>query len=99
MQEPDLDFLYIGCKEGKCCQCGRTDGKAFSCSGSGISQCVQHVRLLADFRIQTAHLGIAARIVRNRTVGVSGQCYAQCGKHADCSDTDSVKSLADKRRV
>ena len=79
MTQPNLQFFNIGGQQGQGRQGGRADGKALSGSGGGVAQGVQYIRLFAHGRVQFAHLGVAAGIVGDGTVGVRGQGDAQGG--------------------
>lgn len=46
---------------------------------------------LADLGTEAAHLGVAARVVGDRAVGVRGQRDAQRREHADGRDADAVE--------
>ena len=51
-------------------QRSRTNREAFSDRGGGVADRVQFVRNFSHFRFKIAHLADAARIVRDRSVGV-----------------------------
>ena len=99
MSEPDLYLLDIGCQQCKSRQCSRTYGKSLAGSRRGISKGVEHVSLLADFRIEAAHLCVSSGIVGNWTVCICSKSDSESGKHSDRSDADSVKAVAYQGRV
>ena len=90
----DLDLLDVG---GEKCQGGegsRADGEALTCGGCRVAQCVEGIRAVAHLLTQSAHLGITAGIVGDGSVGVGGQCDAQCGEHTHGGDTDTIEAMS-----
>ena len=77
-----LYLLHVGSDQSQSCQCGRTDSKALSCGGCGISQRIQGVCPYPYLRIKSCHLRNSSCIVCNRTVGICGKGNSQSRKHA-----------------
>ena len=97
--EADLDLLDVRGQQGESRQRGRSDGEALAGSGGGVAQRVERVGPLAYLLAQVRHLGVAARVVGDRPVGVCRQRDAQRREHADGGDADAVKTHGDIREV
>ena len=67
----------MGSKEGEGRQRGRTDGKALTRGGGGVTQSVEGIGALTHFFAQSAHLRVAASVVGDGAVGVSGKGDAE----------------------
>ena len=92
MHQSDANLLDIRGQQREGRQGRRTDGEAFARGGRGVTQSIEGVGAPADLGAETAHLGVAARIVGDGAVGVGGEGDAQRRKHAHGGDTDAVKS-------
>ena len=64
---------------------GRADGKAFAGCGGGVAERIKGIGALPHFRGQSAHLGIAARVVGDRAIGSRGQ-----GDYRHPSSADTI---------
>ena len=89
----DLDLLDIRGKEGKGGEGSRTDGKALTCSGSGVTKCIKRVGTMTNLFAQSAHFGITTGIVGDRSISVSGEGDTQCREHTDGSNTDAIETM------
>lgn len=50
---------------------------------------------MSDFFSEFAHFGISSGVICDGSVGVGGECDAECGEHSDGCDADSVESMGD----
>ena len=73
MNEADLDLLHVGGQKGHGGQGGGTDGETLPGGRGGVPQSVQGVRSLPNLRLLVGHLGVAAGVIGDGTVGVCGQ--------------------------
>ncbi len=89
---PMRDLLDVGGQQRKGRQRGRTDREALARGGRRVAQRIERIGAVTYFGTEFAHLGVAARIVGDRTVGVRGQRDAQRREHADRGDADAVKA-------
>ena len=89
----NLNFLDVRCQQCQCREGCRTDGKAFTGSGGGVTQGVKGIGTMAHLFSQLTHLGVTTGIVGNRTVGVGSQGDAQCGEHAHGGNADAVQTV------
>ena len=92
VDQADADLLDIGGQQREGRQGRRSDGEALARGGRGVAQRVERVGAFADLGAEAAHLGIAARIVGDRAVGVRGQRDAQRREHAHGRDADAVET-------
>ena len=88
-----LDLFDVRRQQGQCGEGRAADGKALAGCCGGVAESVQDVSALAHFRLQFAHLGVAARIVGDGAVGVCGEGDAQGGEHTHGCDGHAVETL------
>ena len=99
VQEADPYLLDIGGQQRQRRQRRGTDGEALARGGRRVTQRVERIGAFADFGAEAAHLGVAARVVGDRSVGVRGERDAQRRKHSDGGDADAVKALREVVRL
>ena len=90
-----LDFFDVGGQQGECRERGAAYREALAGCRRGVAEGVEHVGAFADFRIEFAHLCVAARVVGYWAVSVGGEGYAEGAEHADSSYRDAVKALGE----
>ncbi len=66
------------------------DSEALGHRSGGVAEGVEGVGDLADLGVELGHLGDAAGVVGDRTVGVDGHDHAGGGEHADRGHGDAV---------
>ena len=91
MHQTDLDLLDIGGQQRQRRQRGRADSEPLARSGGRVPQRIERIGAAAHLGSQLAHLGVSARIVGDRAVGVGGQRDAQRREHPHGGDADAVK--------
>ena len=84
--------MGVCCEQGQGGEGGRTDGESLAHGGGGVSDGVELVSDLAYFLGKMAHLGDAAGVVGNGTVGVNAQGHSGDGKHAHGGAGDAVQA-------
>ena len=73
MDEVDLGTRDESAKQGQGDECGGANGKALPDGGGRVSSSVQRVGTLADILSHAGHLGDAAGVVGDGSIGVNGQ--------------------------
>ena len=74
------------------CQAGRTDGVTLGYRLGGVTHGVQRVGDVTDLLIQIRHLGDAACIIGNRTIGIQRHDNTGHGEHGGCRNRDAVEA-------
>ncbi|GFI07095.1 hypothetical protein IMSAGC006_01845 [Muribaculaceae bacterium] len=93
------DLLDVGCQKGESGKGGGADGKAFSGGGGGVAERVEGVGAASHFGSESAHFGVAAGIVGDRSVGIGGQSDAESGEHTHGGDAYAVETPRDVGEV
>ena len=96
-----LHRLRIGRKKRESRERRAPDRKTLSHGGRRISHRVELIRDAADRLLESRHLRDAARIVRDRTIGVDSDRHGRGGEHADRGERNPVEAelpIRDKDR-
>src|SRR5688572_7472559 len=79
-------------KQCKSSECRGRNCKAFTYSGSCVSNGIQFISSLTNFSWQFRHFGNTTGIVRNWTVCINSKLNSKVRKHTYCSDSNTVQS-------